>query len=198
MAVFLAGIATDLSDVPVVPALSRQAGGREAPRGKSFRPPPENDRSSGAGHRGQGSNHRRPSATRSHLCHGTGAGVGPERGRDRSPARSFGTPRHWKARCSRTHYFEARKAHAGRIREDEDPSHRGRGDSRTSRLSISSRADRSCASREMGWQRLSQRVERRRYSHRRHAFSPRSTASTRWLRTGNTARPCRSTKLWPK
>ena len=96
----------------------------KAARGKSFQPASANHRGAGAGDRGQGSNHGRAPATGSHLRHGTGAGAGIDRGRNRSAAGCLGAARHWEAGGAGTHHLQAGQAHAGRIREDEDPSHR--------------------------------------------------------------------------
>jgi hypothetical protein len=170
----------------------------KAARGASFQSAPANHRSARPGHRGQGRNHRRTPAARAHLCHGTGEGTGFERRRNRGAARGFGAARYRKAGGAGTHHFEAGEADAGRIREDEDPSHCWGGDSGAGGFSLSGGADRARASREVGWQRISEWAGRRSKYRSGRAFWPQSIAWTRWLRTANTGRLCRCDEAMAK
>src|ERR1700722_10759858 len=131
------------------------------------RPAPANHRGAGAGHRRQGSHHARSSAARAAVrrgnrkrsgAFGTGAGSSDSRG---------GAARYRKTGSSGIHHLQARQTDALRVREDEDPSGGGRGNSRTRRISVSGGSDCPLAPRKMGWQRLSLRSARRGNSHRR-------------------------------
>src|SRR4029077_13718179 len=94
------------------------------------------------------------------VCHGIGEGTGVKRRRDRSSSSCFGAARYRKTGGAGTHHLEARKTHSRRIREDEDSSYRGGGDSGAGSLPVSSCTHRASASREVGRKRLSQRARR--------------------------------------
>ncbi len=74
--------------------------------------------------------------------------------------------RHRQAGRSRAHHFQARQTDARRIREDENPSGGGRGDSGRGEIPLSGGADRARAPRKMGRLRLSLRLAGRGNSHR--------------------------------
>ena len=87
--------------------------------------------------------------------------------------------------------FPSPGADSGRIREDEDPSGGGRGDSGTRAVPLSGGADRPRAPRKVGRHRISLRASRVRRFPSARAFFRRSIAWTRWLPTASTAARCR-------
>src|SRR5258708_4922557 len=76
------------------------------------------------------------------------------------------SPVYGQAGCAGAHYLEARQAYAGRVRKDEDPSHRWGGDSGAGGFSLSRGSDCEGAPRKMGWERVSERAARGRDSDR--------------------------------
>ena len=72
--------------------------------------------------------------------------------------------RHRQAGRARAHPQQARQADAGRVRDDEAARRCRRRHPVVDRLSVSGRADRARASRELGWHRLSERTQGRRDS----------------------------------
>src|SRR6266568_3878007 len=134
---------------------------RRGNRGASF----AHHRSTLPRYRGEGSHHSRSFAPspglRGRDCQGAWPGSRPvERHSRRRDA-----PRHWQARRAGAHSLQARPPHPRRVRENEDSSHRWRGDIGSRPISLSRCAHRALPPRKMGRLRLPEWPETRRHTH---------------------------------